>query len=266
MRIIHPSNLSPNIINNKIVFYKDVIKPSLVSDGDDREIKLGSQSFIKGKKGDVLKIRFDNFSAEHKLLVLIASLRAGYPRIKTVEQMMSGIESFDEIKRYLNLIYAPLGILADPVPIKAAECMGCSKSTSIIISIYQDGKTKEIEVSHPREKASIDLLDLSSHLTKNKGPLSFKLEWTNTHNLEPVGLAKLATKEEVARVKTETLKPTSVKHFQKSKFIDKDLKKEEIGLRPGQYLELTFPYKETPPKKGETVSFVAKSKGYYKKI
>ncbi len=266
IKIIHPKSLNLNVINNKIVFYKDVIKPSLITDSDGKEVKLREQNSVRGKKGDALRLKFDDFSAEHKLLVLIASLRAGYPRIKTVEQMLGGIKSFDEIKKYLYLINAPFGILVDPFPVKAAECTSCGKVSSIIvsISICQGDKVKEIEIIHPREKASVGLLDLSDYLTKSKESLEFRLEWTNTHNLEPVGLAKLATKEEMAGVKTETLKPISVKHFQESKLADKSL--EEVELKPGQYLELAFPGKEKPLEKGETVSFVVKSKGYYKKV
>ena len=178
--------------------------------------------------------------------------------------MLGGIKSFDEIKKYLYLINAPFGILVDPFPIKAAECTSCGKMASIVVSICQGNKVKEIEIIHPREKASVGLLDLSDYLTKSKGPLEFKLEWTNTHNLELMGLAKLAAKEEMAGVKTDTLKPISIRHFQESKLTDKRLG--EVELKPGQYLELAFPGKETPLEKGETVSFVVKSKGYYKKV
>ena len=118
-------------------------------------------------------------------------------------------------------------------------------------------KKKELAVSHPRENLSTHLIDVSE--LKMKDDFSVKMEWTDTHKIRPLGLAKRLSGSEM---EIKKLNPKSIKHSHK----DLENPVRESSLSPGETLTIDFPATKKGRDKGKERSFVLRSKGNYKQI
>jgi hypothetical protein len=263
LKITNPKELKVGVVNNKIVFYKDPRKPTAITNDKGKGLGdvLNGNKIFKGKTGDILKLKFKDISDQYNVLVWQASLRAGYPRVKSVEKTLKKIKNISKLEKYLkqiNFLFLSQQAHASLNPIFA-------KSINFGILSSDKSKSKKIGICHPRENFSTGLLDISSHLIKSQSQQEVTLEWTNTHNLKLISLAQSATPKEMKGVKIESLKLESLLHSSDAKITKKDFKK-GVELIPGQYLELTFPYEKPSLDSNQTTSFVLKSKGYYKKF
>ena len=193
---------------------------------------------------------------------------SGYPRVDSVQKVIKKLKTAQQLDEFLKKM-SLMSWKAGFTFIGAIGFCHSSCKVSIIFYIYplNKSKIKKIGITHPREIFSTGLMNLSPHLEKNNSSsLEFGLEWTNTHKLDFIGLAQLASPEETKKIKIENLKIESLKHSRKKEISKKELKKGKVELKPVQFLELTFPYKKITLKPQEIISFFLKSKGYYKKV
>ena len=263
LRITNPKELMVSVINDEIVFYKNLRKPTTITDNKGRDLKdiLKGNKIFKGKTGNILKLKFKDISDQYNILVWQAGLRAGYPRIENVERMLKKTKKFSKLEKYLkqiNFLYLSQQAYASKAP-------KFVKSIKFCIVSNDKSKAKKIGIYHPRENFSTGLIDISSHLIKSQSQQEITLEWTSAHNLKLIGLAQLVTSKERKKIKVESLKLESLLHSNDVKITKKDFKK-GVELIPGQYLELTFPCEKLSLNSNQTTSFVLKSKGYYTKI
>ena len=264
LRIAHPKELMVGVIKDEIIFYKGLRKPTAITDNKGKDLGdiLNGNKIFKGKADKILKLKFKDISDQDNVLVWQAGLRAGYPRVNSVEQILKKMKKTSKLEKYLkqmNILYAAQAVRSSsPDPIFA-------KSINFGILSNDESKAKKIGICHPRENLSIGLLNISSHLMKDQSQQTITLEWTNTHNLKSIGLAQLVKSKESKEIKIESLKLESLLHSNDAKITEKDFKK-GVELTPGQYLEMVFPYEKSSLNPNQTTSFVLKSKGYYKKI
>jgi len=288
IRAVHPKKLEIGVINNKIVFYKNTKKPKKITSAEDKDLSqtLNKKGAFNGKAGDSLKLKFENIAGQNNILVWQACLRTGYPRVENMERALKKFKTDQELDKFLNkmaptpwkVAKALLGVSVAHVSLEDGRKNlatgdggesgggGGTGKWSIIFYLSFFNKTEKIGIIHPRENFSTGLMNLSPYLRKKKpSSLEIGLEWTNTHKLNFMGLAQLATSEEIKDIKIENLKLETMKHSHKKEVNKEDLEKGKVELIPGQFLELTFPYKKIAPKSTETISYLLKSKGYYKK-
>ena len=264
LRITNPKELMVGVINDEIVFYKDLKRPTMITDNNGRDLGdiLNGNKIFKGKTGNILKLKFKDISDQHNALVWRAGLRAGYPRVGNyVKRTFKKIKKFSKLEKYLkqiNFLYLSQRAYASKSP-------KFVKSIKFCIVSNDKSKAKKIGIHHPRENLSTGLIDISPHIIKNQSQQEITLEWTSAHNLKLVGLAQLVTPKKRKEVKVESLKLESLLHSNDIKITKKNFKK-GIELIPGQYLELTFPCEKLSLDSNQTTSFVLKSKGYYTKI
>ena len=263
LKIVHPTLLTVGIVNNKIVYYKDVLKPATITDSKGKDLKgmiNGNDSF-QGKAGEILKLKFNDISNVNNLLIWKASLRGGYARIS--ENLKDNLKPIDKPKEIG--VFLTKSLLAASIALAAtAKKVWAAKATSIHFYLLSNGKSTEIGVTHPRENSSMGLLDISSYLPKKQSPTEIHLKWTETHDINSISLAQMI-KPNDKELKVESLQIESLRHSKNEKIDVKDLKK-GAEIIPGQYLELSFPYKDMILDSDQTVSFVFRSKGFYRKM
>jgi len=268
IKVIHPKTLKAGVIDNQIVFYKNVKRPAKIinKQGKDLTNSLNKNGGFNGKTGDILKLKFGSITGKESILIWRACLRAGYPRIDSVQKALGKLKTTQQLDRFLNKI------VSIPWRVPIIGCIGIHSShssckISIIFYLSLSGKNEKVGIIHPRENFSTGLIDLSPHFKKDSSSsLELSLEWTNTHKLNFIGLAQLASSQEIKATKINNLKPETIKHSRQKEINKNDLEKGKVELIPGQSLELTFPYTKSNLKPKETVSYLLKSKGYYKKV
>ena len=270
IKVIHPKILKAGTVNDKITFYKNIKKPEKITDskGKDLTKAISGGDTFRGKNGDNLKIKFKDVGNKENILAWKASLRAGYPRVDSIQKAIQKLRTPQQMKGFLekmtSVTWKSPGIFC------LSLCFFCHSSckTSIIFYLYSPKeKAEKIGMTHPREISSTGSMEIPpSFVKKESSSLELGLEWTNTHKLDYICLAQPASPEEVKSIRIENLKVESLRHSRHKEISKADLEKGKVELKPVQFLELEFPYKKTSLKPQETVSYFLKSKGYYKKL
>ncbi|GAI18234.1 unnamed protein product, partial [marine sediment metagenome] len=248
IKIIHPREIGMGIENNKIITYRNLTLPSSIKnkEGEDWTKKLSTlddKTFFGGEKENVLNARFDDVqNLENCHIVFRASLRANYSRITKTAQKLENV--FVSEKKWigsLKKIAAALMGSSVANEIIGVEDVFAAKHICTSINIYIGNKKRGlVNIIHPRERFSLGLIDISKYIRDKKGPLSLKLEWTNSHNLSLLGLVN-ASPLTNSDAKQKTIKLSNLKHSE-DKSIDKEsLKDGRVELTPGQFIELEFP-------------------------
>jgi len=266
VRAIHPKNLTSAVLDGKMVFYKEPKLPSKIinNQGKNTLKAISRGDAFKGSAEDFLSVKFENLTGKENALIWQASLRAGYPRVESIQKALKRLKTEKQIGNFLNKMSSMPWKVAGTCFVAAVGFCHSSCKVSIIFYLHSSSgkKGKKIGMTHPREMPSTGLMKISP---KSK-TLDIGLEWTNTHKLSALGLAQLASSEEVKKTKVESIALESLSHSQKKEITKKDLIKGGVELKPVQHIELDFPYKKITLKSGETVSYFLKSKGYYKKV
>jgi len=269
IKIIHPKETSIGIVNNKIVAYKNLILPSSILDSKKNDwakklSNLDNKTFFDGLKDDILNIKFNDIqSLKNPHLVLMASLRANYPRISKISKKLE--KTFLSEKKWTDsfkkIAAVSLGILA------ADKIMGVENVFGAKISIHiyiNTGKKGLVGIIHPREKISLGLVNLSQHIEEENGQVSLKFKWTSSHNLSFLGLVDVSPLS--PDIKQESIKLSNLRHSKDKSINKKDLESEGVELTPGQFIDLEFPAKKEDINPNQKISFILKSKGYYTQL
>ncbi len=249
IKVTHPKEINLGVIDDEIVAYADLKKPSNIFTNGEKRI---GKDLIKRKEGENVLMEF--YENDNNLLVNKSSLRAGRKRIDKVEKLLKN-KKFDSISDFSKKSLALLSFMGSATPngplLAQTHRM---KSIYYYLQIVSDKKKEtEVGVTHPRENMSTNLLDLSPYV--NGSSISIRMNWTNTHNLLPIGIAK---KTSIDDLKIENIKPEKIRHS------DYDIKKEKkLTLDPGESLTIYFPETKNNILTDSNISYFIKSKGYY---
>ena len=248
VKVFHPENTQVGVIDNKIVAYKDLVKPQKIS----IEGRKSDQKTIERNKGESIEIEFSKEAVKDQdLMVSKTSLRAGDRRLDKTEEIFEDAEKGSDIN-FLHLI-----ILATFLGVSTALLIDADASGKYSIYFYEyksNGKNKEIDVVHPRERRSEQLVRLP---VEEMEDLKLSLKWTDTHKIEPLGLAKEIDADQFEKEVLECQKITELKEGKVGNGIEGDLK-----LTPGEGGLLYFPTGNKDGK-GKKTTYFLRSRGFY---
>ena len=209
-----------------------------------------------------MNLKFSNIN-ENARLIFCASLRD-----TKKEVIPSGIKSFSSLDTFDKRVKTHLGRMASGISALAsgASFAVAPKSIHINLSVDNNGTKEEIHVEHPREEFCVSTpIELGNYVNK-EGVISLELEWTDRHRLSYFGIDTSNPKEDLKTIEVETIKPIGIEHCNNSQKSYDELLKEGIEIRPGEYANISFPENKFELNENETVSYLIKTKGWYKKI
>ncbi|MCD6574395.1 hypothetical protein J7K97_01790, partial [Candidatus Aerophobetes bacterium] len=267
IRVQHPKEFNIGVIDNRLVFYKKLYVPASVKAADGKDwtktlSEIEDANVFKGKKGDVLEVKFNNLpKIKNCCLVMRSSLRANRARIDSVgEAIEKNSASSDKLKKLLKAIAA--GATFASLASKVSAVIKWSININMLIKT-REGRTKRIGIVHPRERVCLNWIDISKYIKRGQNDLELELEWTHPHNLSFIGICEYQPLKSDKNIKIEKIRPTKLIHSEYGEVDLNSLKKNCVELIPGQFITLEFPYKEG--EKNLVTSFIFKCRGYYTK-
>ena len=248
IKITHPEDVNIGVVNNGIVGYKNIEKPTKIL-LDNEEIDYGEE--VLRDEGEDAYLEFKNFDKEKNLLISESSLRQGDRRIEEVDNLLS------ENKERSIVDFTKKALIVGGALSGAYYAYGCTSGMDSKRSIHYytiiGEKEREIAVSHPREMMSTHILDLSSYTDSFGEKVKIKMNWTDTHKTVPIGMARRVSEEELD---IQTITPEKIEHS--------DNGENKMKLSPGEALTVSFPAESENDSKETT--FLVRSRGYYERV